>query len=84
MVNTTKLAVETLHSSAIVRRAGGAAGTRGGTVAMQANFYAVVNHLVATNDPARTAKAWRLREISVHWDGVCGWQHWWLVGWLTG
>ena len=70
-----KLAVENLHRSAIVRRAGEAVGTRGGTVAMQANFYAIVNHLVAANDPARTAKVWRLREISVHWDGVCRWQH---------
>ena len=70
-----KLAVENLHRSAIVRRAGEAVGTRGGIVAMQANFYAIVNHLVAANDPARTAKVWRLREISVHWDGVCGWQH---------
>ena len=70
-----KLAVENLHRSAVVRQAGGAVGTRSGIVAMQANFYAVVNHPVAANDPARAAKVWRLREISQHWDGVCGWQH---------
>ena len=74
-----KRAVENLHRSAIVRRAGEAVGTRGGIVAMQANFYAIVNHIVPAGDPARTGKVSRLREISKHWDGVCGWQHWWLV-----
>ena len=52
-----------------------AVGTRGGIVAMQANFYAIVNHIVPASDPARMGKVSRLREISVHWGGVCGWQH---------